>query len=172
MSTATATAPVKLPELHEKTSQAEEFFKKHLTLDVKEKKLNTGDAAYEQLLAEMTDIPLAMAKAVHSFDQHAIAGFAAAVTSMSNAGAKKHKDLDTVDAVLPMLGRDRFEVRYTREKEVNAGIQKAGEPPVEKKTVYGTFSTKLVVAGADTGSGELNKIAKRSKAAAMEMFGK
>ena len=168
MTTATAEKAIKLPDLHEKTTAHSDAFAKELTVDVKAKRIEIASDIYERLLPE--DLTIAQCRAVHDYEAHLVAGFVDAVATKALESASKHKTLDVVTASLPMAGRNRMDVTWTREVERNAGLPKEGEPTV-KKTVYGTIVPKAIVTGFDGSIGELNKVGKRQKAAAMAMFG-
>lgn len=167
MTTETIIKPKTLPELHETTQGLSAAALASITVDSKTGHI-TIDTSYEKLLP--IDLPMAMVKAVKSHEKHLIAALADAVATASLQAAKKHPNLTVTDAEFDMSSGDRFDVTWTKSVERNAGIPKAGEVAA-KKTVYGTITGKLTIAGADTSIGELNKVAKRQKAAAMEMFG-
>ena len=75
------------------------------------------------------DLTLAQCKAVHDYENHLLAGAYDAIGTKALAAAAKDKNLDTVTVHIPMLGRDRYEVTWTREVERNAGIQQKDGPP-------------------------------------------
>jgi hypothetical protein len=166
----TATAQVKeLPTLHATTAELSEALQKHMTIDAKSGDITIDADAYEKLLP--ASIPLATLKALQEHNTHLFAAAFDAVGTVASGAAAKQKGITEAKAVLHMVGKDTFTVDWTKSKEVNAGIQRAGEPPVAKKTVYGTMTAKLSVTGTDASVGELNKVAKRQKAAAMDLFG-
>lgn len=130
--------------------------------------ITSAEGAYEKLLP--SEVPLEAAKALQKFVPHFIAGGNEAVGNLARQIANDNPNVTQVTARIPMLGKDRLDVTWNRSEERNAGIPKSGEV-AEKKTVYGTMTAKLTVTGTDAGSGELNKVFKRQKAAALEMFG-
>lgn len=171
MSTTTATAPAKskeLPKLHETTVALAEKLGDMMTIDTNTGQINVVQDAYERLLPP--DIPLAMVKALKTHEQHLFAAAFEAVGNMSREYAHKHNGLDRTQAELPLTGHDRFDITWHRTVERNAGLPKDGQP-AEKKTVYGAMTGALRISSADASRGELNKVAIRQKAAALEMFG-
>lgn len=168
MTTATADKAIKLPDLHEKTTGHSTALGNEFTVDIKGKTIEVASDIYERLLPQ--DLTMAQCRAVHDYEAHLAAGFVDAVATAALTAAGKHKGLDTVSASLPMAGRNRLDVTWTREVERNAGLPKEGQQP-EKKIVYGTIATKAIVTGFDSSIGELNKVGKRQKAAAAALFG-
>lgn len=158
-----------LPELKEGTAKLSAELQKLLDIDTKTGIGSISQDAYEQLLPADIDLSIVKRLQEHHTTLYA-AAFDAVATKATELGGK-HKGLTEVSVGFPLLGKDRLDVTWTRSKEVNDGIQKAGEPPVAKKTVYGVMAGKLTTTGTSTSSGELGKVAKRARAAAAEMFG-
>jgi hypothetical protein len=169
MSTATqATAATQEPKLHAHTQELIEKMNDMVSIDAKTGVVSFVQDAYERLLP--ADIPLATAKALQAHNNHLYAAAFEVVGNLSRTTAAKHKTLTATTAELPLIGKDRLDIGWNRSVERNAGLPKDGQPP-EKKTVFGTMTAKLTVSGADASIGELNKVAKRQKAAALELFG-
>lgn len=166
--TVTVTDAKAAPALHDTTQSLVEKLNDMASIDPKSGKITFVADAYERLLP--ADIPLSTVKALKQHDSHVYAAAFEVVGNLARQTAHKHQALTGADATLPLVGKDRFDISWNRSREVNAGIPKDGQP-AEKKTVYGTMTGKLVVTSADASVGELNKVAKRQKAAAMEMFG-
>lgn len=113
---------------------------------------------------------LEAAKRLGVHNETFIAAAVNAIGDAARAKASENSELRSVDATFPMIGRNKLDVSWNHSEERNAGIPKKGEV-AEKKTVYGTMTAKLTVAGTDSGSGELGKVFRRQKQAAHELFG-
>jgi hypothetical protein len=125
------------------------------------------DNVYESTLP--VDLPAEIVKRVNAHNELFMAAAYNATGDAARAAAKDNPGLKQVNATFGMLGRNKLDVQWDREVERNAGIAEKGQV-APKKTVYGAMSGKLTVAGTDTGSGELKKVAMRQKQAAFDMF--
>jgi hypothetical protein len=133
---------------------------------------NTGDVektdnVYESTLPD--DITIDMVKRINTHNELFIAAAYDAVGDAARGAALEHEGIKQVNATFGMTGRNTLHVQWDRAVERNAGIAEKGKV-APKKTVYGAMSGKLTVAGTDTGSGELGKVARRQKQAAQDMF--
>jgi hypothetical protein len=159
----------KLPELSAATLELSKQLQSKIEIDTKTGIATIGQDAYEQLLP--ADIPLETVKKLQAHHTHLFAAAFDAVGTKALAVANTAKKLTEVTASFPLAGKDRLDVTWTKEVERNAGLPTGDGKPVPKKTVYGVMTGKLITTGTDTGAGELGKVAKRQKAAALEMFG-
>jgi hypothetical protein len=125
------------------------------------------DNIYEKTLP--VDLPLETVQRVRAHDKAFIAASADAWGNLSRSAAVEDRAITSTTARFPMVGGSYTEFTWDREVERNAGIAQKGEV-APKKTVYGAMSGKAVMGGSDSGSGELNKVFKRQKQAAYDLF--
>lgn len=164
-----------LPALHATTDAISAALEPQFAALLKDSKDDANvlsRAAYEALLPvhTTTGVTAEQAADVIKFNQHFFAGAHDAFAKASAAHAVTNQKVETTAVEVQMLEKDRLDMGWTKAVERNAGLPKDGQP-AEKKTVYGTMTSKLIVTGSDTGVGELNKVMKRSKAAAQALFG-
>jgi hypothetical protein len=125
------------------------------------------DNIYEQTLP--LDLPIETVQRVRAHDKAFIAASADAWGDLSRAAAVEDGTLQSTTARFPMTGGSYVDFTWDRAVERNAGIAAKGEV-APKKTVYGAMSGKAVMGGSDSGAGELNKVFKRQKQAAYDLF--
>jgi hypothetical protein len=125
------------------------------------------DNIYEQTLP--IDLPIATVERLRAHDKAFIAASADAFGNLSRAAAVADAKMTETSARFPMVGGSYVDFTWDREVERNAGIAAKGEV-APKKTVYGAMSGKAVMGGSDSGAGELNKVFKRQKQAAYDLF--
>lgn len=126
------------------------------------------DSIYESLLPE--DLPVDLVRRLSTHNELFFAAAVDATGDAARSAAHTNAELKHVNVSFPMTGKDRFDIQWDHSAERNAGIAPKGEV-APKKTVYGVMSAKLTVSGTDTSVGELNKVIKRQKQAAHDLFG-
>jgi len=159
-------ADIKLnPAVEEMSSKIREAIS--VTITGKGGDVANAENIYESLLP--ADIPADLVKRINTHNEMFMAAAVDAVGDTSRDSASQNADLTVVNASFNMTGRNKFDVQWDREVERNAGIAEKGKV-APKKTVYGAMSAKLTVAGTDSGTGEMNKVMRRQKQAAHDLF--
>ncbi len=154
-----------LPALHEETIAMSAALQKVATVDKKTGDIESPSDIYEKLAAEAG---LTNGQDWAKFNTTFFAASAHATGELGSKTMAKNKDLTVAVARFPMIGKDSWEVKYTKSKEVNAGLPKEGAP-TEKKTVYGQVTGVLDIYA--TGKvGEMSKVKQHLAAAAATLF--
>lgn len=155
-----------LPALHEDTIAMSASLQNVMTPDKKTGNIAAADDIYEKLAIENG---LTNGADWAKFNTTFFAASTHAAGEVSGRLLAKSKDLGVTVSHFPLLGKDSWSVTYKREKEVSGGIPKEGEPPLPKKTVYGsTLGTLDVYAVGNTG--EMSKVKKHLAASAKGLF--
>lgn len=156
-----------LPVLHEDTIAMKTVCAKALPIDKKTGPGDAGPEVYEQLAAAAGWTKETLT-GVQAFNTTFFAASTLAAGEEANKVMAKNKDLNEVVVNFPMTGKDSWQVKYTRSKEVSAGIAKEGEV-AGKKTVFGSVLGTYNVHGVGK-VGEMSKVKQILSAAGAELF--
>lgn len=158
-----------LPTLHADTLRVSSSLVAKAPAFDKNAKILTVDGYGELLAAAVPAMTTEVQKQVQDFNTTFFAGATHATHELATKHMTKAGGPDVFVVEFPMIGKDNWEVAYTKSKEVSGGIPKEGQPAPPKKTVYGTTVGKLNVYA--TGNvGEMSKVKQTISASARALF--
>lgn len=135
--------------------------KKSLTIENGE--VTVPKELYVQMLPE--DIKEEDVKRLQKHNAVFFPAAAKAVGELAVKEFKSHKDLESVNAGFPLVGRDKFNVGVARERQVR------NVATGETSTVYGSLSASLNTHSTRTARGDMHIVASDLKEAALKAYG-
>lgn len=109
---------------------------------------------YASLLNQNTSLTEKQIVEQQKFHTTFVAAAHLATGELSIEAMKGNKEITQTEMRIPMVGRDAFEVTFSRQKEVSAGNR---DNPQERKTVYGVTRGGFEL-HAEGNRGELSKV--------------